>query len=346
MRPTMRADSPAEYLAIRLNLAPVPAGEMMFSMPMARTVMAGVRLGIFRRLVAGPATADSMARELELQPEGMRLLLDALALGGHVERDGEAYAISKRAKRWLDPASDSYVGTFIEHGYDYWKWWDQLEEIVRTGKSFEIHERPPDDPQWRTYIRGQFELARLAAPEVARALKLPPQPKLLLDVAGGHGWFAAALCRRHPTLKATVLDLPASAAVGREIIAEAGMSDRIRHVDGDLASADFGGPHDAALCFNIVHHLTPEQNVALLRRLHQALAPGGTVAVLDLFRQPSGRQQDTAAYLGLFFHLTSAAQTYSHADLERWLAEAGFARPRRISIRRIPGQSLYEARRP
>jgi len=345
MRPTMRADNPLEYVALKLNLAPVPVGEMMYATPMARSVMAGVKLGIFARLAKGPASVEQLAEELGLQQTGTRLLLDSLAVGEHVKRDGAVYKITGRASRWLDPASDTYVGTFIQHGYDFWHWWDNLEEVVRTGKSFEIHDRPPDDPHWRLYLRGQYELARLSAPEVAKALKLPSEPKSLLDVAGGHGWFSAELCRRHPGLTATVLDLPGSVAAGREIIEEAGMSDRVRFVEGDLASADLGGPYDAALCFNIVHHLSAEQNLALLRRLHEALKPGGTVAVLDLFTQPEEIAQDTAAYLGLFFYLTSGAATYSHDDIRGWLAEAGYEHRRKLTIRRIPGQTVYEARR-
>jgi len=63
------------------------------------------------------------------------------------------------------------------------------------------------------------------AAEVARRLALLGRAPSLLDVAGGHGWYSAELCRRHPGLRATVLDLPGSAAIGREIIATAGLSD-------------------------------------------------------------------------------------------------------------------------
>ena len=73
------------------------------------------------------------------------------------------------------------------------------------------------------------------------------------------------------------------------------MSDRVRHVEGDLAGADLGGPYDGALCFNIIHHLTPEQIVALFSRIHDALKPGGTFAVLDLFTPPRGRQPDAGS---------------------------------------------------
>lgn len=345
MRPTIKADNLLERMALRLNLAPAPVVEALFYPAIARTVMGGVRLGVFERLCKATATADQLASELELTPVGARFLLDSLAAAGHLRRERDTYSITDRARRWLDPASDHYIGTYIRHTYDYWEWWESMEQVVRTGKSFEIHDSPPDDPSWDVYIRGQFELARLSAPEVARALRLPPNAQSLLDVAGGHGWFSAELCRRHDGLRATVVDLPGSARVGREVIAEAGMSDRVRHVEADLATAELGGPYDGALCFNIIHHLTPEQNTALFRRIHDALAPGGTFAVLDLFTQPQDKQPDAAAFLGMFFYLTSAAAAYSSEELAGWLDEAGFERPRRIKIRRIPTQTLYESRR-
>jgi 2-polyprenyl-3-methyl-5-hydroxy-6-metoxy-1,4-benzoquinol methylase len=346
VRPDLRPENLTERLALRLNLAPRPVGEAMFGMPMARSVMAGVRLGIFERLAKAPADADELASELALAPAGTRLLLDSLYALGHVQRDGSRYELSKEARRWLDPASDTYMGNFLENCFDFWDWWSELERVVRTGECFELHDAAPDDPGWQTYIRGQYELARLSAPEVAKALRLPKEPTALLDVAGAHGGFSAELCRRHPGLKATVVDLQGSAAVGRQIVAEQGMSDRVEHREGDAFEVDLGGPYDGALCFNLIHHLSPEQNVTLFRRIHGALKPGGTFAVLDLFTPKEGARPDASAFLGLFFYLTSAAATYSPGELAEWLAEAGFEKPRRVRIRRIPGQTLYEARKP
>ena len=345
MRPGLQPDSALDRLAIRLNLAPVAAGHAMFGMPMARVTMAGQRLGIFARLARGRATAPQLADDLGLSADGTLLLLDSLTALEHLDKRGDGYSLSKSARKWLDPESADYVGTYIEHCFEYWSWWDQLEDIVRSGHGIEIHDFPPDHPHWDKYIRGQFELARISSPEVAKALRLPPEPTSLLDVAGAHGWYSAELCRRHSTLRATVLDLPGSAAVGRRIIAEQGMSDRVQHVEGDMMSASLvgpGGPHDGALCFNIVHHLPPEQNVALLRRIHVALKPGGTIAVLDLWLPEDDRRPDAAALLGLFFYLTSSAATYTERDVRGWLAEVGFEQIKKATIRRLPGQALFQ----
>ena len=66
-------------------------------------------------------------------------------------------------------------------------------------------------------------------------------PSRLVDVAGGHGAFAMAMCRRHPGLEATVIDLlPPSAAVGRRIVAEEGCADRVSFREGDVFELGLG----------------------------------------------------------------------------------------------------------
>jgi hypothetical protein len=86
-------DTLTELLGLRLNVAPVPAGEAMFGMPAVRAVMAGVRLGISARLARGEATSEAPAAELELHPAGARR---------------------------VDPASETYVGTFRSRVPAFW----------------------------------------------------------------------------------------------------------------------------------------------------------------------------------------------------------------------------------
>jgi len=123
------------------------------------------------------------------------------------------------------------------------------------------------------------------------------------------------------------------------------MNDRVQFVEGDLLKNDLDGPYDGVLCFQIIHHLTPEQNADLLRHVHAALVPGGTLAILDYFAPPHDRLPDSAAFLGLHFYLTSTAATYRAEDLRAWLRKAGFTQPRRVPVRRVPIQTLYETRK-
>ncbi len=346
MRVGVRYDSLSERIGAAFDRVPVPLGLSMFGMPVARSLQAAQRLGVFAALADGPASSPELASRLALTEPGSKLLLDTLCATGVVRTAGsDRYELEPSARKWLDPSSSTYVGDFLADSHHYWAWWEGLEALVRDGVSIELHNKPADDPYWDSYIAGQYQLARLSSASVAKAVALPSGARSLLDVAGAHGEFAMALCRRNADLAATVVDLPGSVRVGRRIVAQAGMADRLSFVEGDMFAADLRGPHDGALCFNVVHHLSPERARALFRRVGEALRPGAPLCVLDLYDRPAGRRPDSASFLGLFFLLTSGADTYTVAEVKRWLAEAGFGPAKTRKLAALPGLLLLRAER-
>jgi ubiquinone/menaquinone biosynthesis C-methylase UbiE len=345
MRIAARPDNLTERIGVMLNRVPTPIGEAMFGMPVARSLQVAQRTGILAALAEGPRDPAELAEHLGLQAAGTELLLDVIASLGHVELkpDGR-YEMSDRARRWLDPSSEHYVGDFLADTAEYWQWWEGLEDLVRDARHVELHDKAPDDPYWRSYIRGQYQIARLSSAEVAKAVPLQKSAHSLLDVAGAHGEFSMALCRQHPGLKATIVDLPGSVRVGREIVSGAGMEDRVHHVEGDMFEAELGGPHDGALCFNIVHHLSPQQAKALFARIRAVLRPGAPLCVLELYDRPDGQRPDSGSILGLFFHLTSGADTYTVEQVSNWLAESGFGPAEKKTFRTLPSLAMVSAK--
>lgn len=341
MRLSLRGANPAEWLALRAGLVPAPAAEALAGMGLSGMLIAAESTGLLAQLARQPSTAAGLAAALGLDPVPTRLLLECLRSAGHVSARAGRYRLSRSARRWLDPDARLSVTRFVAGTADYWTWWAGLDDVIRGGQPASHHDAPPDDPYWRRYISGQLELARLSADEVARKLRLPGEPRSVLDIGGGHGWYSARLCRRHRGLTATVLDLPGSAVIGREVMAAAGMADRVRHRDGNAITDDLGSGYDAVLCFNLVHHLAPDQIVRLFAKIHAALVPGGRLAVMGAFAEPSRRQSAAANFLGLFFCLASGSQAHTPEQLSDWLREAGFGAPRRIPILAIPGQAMY-----
>lgn len=374
MRIAVRGETLLERLALRTGFAPLPAFQSLAGMGLSGVLVATARLGLVAELHRRSATAEELAVRLSLRAETVRLLLDALGALGLVRRrrDGRLTP-TRRGRRWLLPDSPTSVARFVAGHQDHWHWWSGLADVARGGDVADHHSAAEDAPYWRDYITGQYELARFSAPELVAALRVPPHPRRVLDVGGGHGLFAAQLCRRHPGARATVVDLPGSVAAGRDIAAGAGYGHLVDHRAGDVRTADLGEGYDVALCLNLIHHLGPDEVPPVLRRLRAALRAGGTLAVLDLFREEEPRLPGrafgngsgtrlgphaegartpglrprrpgaSASCLGLLFHLSSGAGLYSPAQLAGWLTAAGFSAPHGTPLRRIPAQTLYQA---
>ncbi|MDQ4041602.1 MAG: methyltransferase type 12, partial [Actinomycetota bacterium] len=234
----------------------------------ARAVISGCTLGIFGALAERPDTAAGLAERLDLDPLGVETLLYALRSLDYLEPAGEdgELAPAPEARRLLVPTSPESVAAFLgAQNAHHWTTLARLDEVMRTGEPVGWHDVAPGDPLWDAYIRGLYESSRHDHDDNAAVVPVS-DARAMVDVAGGHGAFAMAMCRRHARLHATVLDLPASVAVGRRIVAEQGFADRVAFREGDALAAELGDGLDVVSCFNLVHHLSVGDDVRLFER--------------------------------------------------------------------------------
>ena len=345
MRVATKAENVPERLALAAGLIPTPLLETLEAMAMARAVMAATSLGIFDALADKPDTADGLARRLKLDPDGTDILMVALHAMRYLdERDG-AYRNAPAVEKWVLADSPDSLRAYIEgFNQDMWNEFSQTEHAVRTGDTTGLHSRPADDPYWERYMRGLFDLTRLGGREVAKLIPAR-SPKRMLDLAGGHGGYAIAMCHQHRDLQVTIVELEGAARIGRKIVAENEMDDRVDFLVGDLFEADLGDGYDVATAFQIVHHFGEDQNVELLTRARESLREGGTVAVLEQERPPPGERGSTiGALTGLLFYVTSHARTYTADEISTFVEAAGFSRVSQRRSQRLPGHVLVTGR--
>ena len=298
-----------------------------FLWPIAgRSVTAGVTLGVFEALAKAPASVSALATELGLDPRGSEALLVALTALGYVSLgDDGRFANREVAQRLLVPSSPDSIANFV--GPQALLDWDilrPLDEVIRTGQPYRLHEDRPDDPGWEGYVRGLWEIQRQEA-DYNAALVLIDDPRELVDVAGGHAGFAMAMCRRYPNLHATVVDLPPSARIGRQIVAEQGFDERISFREGDVFEVGVGDDVDVVSFFNLIHHLSEDRDQELVRMARQALRPGGCLVIGDSEKPVPGSRSENGALTSLLFYAWSGGQNFESSQIMAWLHEAGFA---------------------
>jgi len=301
---------------------------------------------VFDSLAKRGMNARELAEDRALDPTGTEALLTALATLGYLETDADGRYHATAAGASLASGSPDtvhdFIGTYNAHA---WEMLGRLDELLRGETVTSSHGRPAGDPFWDGYIRGLFELTRAERDEAARLLPTP-HPRTMLDLAGGHGGFAMAMCRRHPGLQATVLDLEASVRVGERIVSEQGLADRVSFRAGDALKDELGEQLDVISIFNLLHHLAPESVRELLGRAWQALADGGWVAIGETLRTEPGEPVSVnGAMSGLVYYASSGTRNYTRNEIVGWLREAGFADVEVHPSGTSPWRVLYLARR-
>lgn len=277
--------------------------------------------GVLRALAGGPAPAAAVALACGTAIRPTTLLLEGLAALGLVESAGETYALA--------PAARFLTGSYRDLGDSYWC---HLPTFLGTGEPMARMDDPEQSERhYQAQARALAWMMAPAAEAVATALDIGGRRRGLavLDIGAGAAGWSLALARRDPTTTVTALDWPAVLSIAQQAAAEAGLEDRFAVIAGDyhrvaLPPAAF----DLAIVANVAHLEAAAGNRNLFERLRRALRPGGEIAVIDVFpAHPAGVLPAALYALGLALR-TTAGRVHGAADLQDWLAAAGFGESR------------------
>ncbi len=291
-----------------------------------------VELGVFDALSGRDATAAELAATLGADARGLELLLNAATALGWLEKRGGRFSNASLAENHL---TASAMGHTLRLESAFYNRWGHLAEAVRSGKRPEENRRDEQPRDWvKTFIHALYNASRLIAPAVADALALlDNRPLRVLDVGGGHGGYSLALAQEYPLLTATVFELPRVVPVAQEIIALAGMSERVMVQEGDFQKEGLGSGYDVALVFGVLNGEPPEMRPALIRKVFDALNPGGLIVLRDAVLDPDRAGPPDAALFALQMLLTTESGGLdTSADWEAWLLASGFAPSQRLAL--------------
>ena len=296
----------------------------------SQALLAANDLDLFTVTGTGGRTAGEVAKRCQTEPEGTRLLLDALVGLGLLSSRGGRYRNTPLGRRYLDRRSPTSISNLLWLLGHHWHDWAKLPQALRKGR-----------PGWASVTRSRefrrrFSLAMhershvLAAPTVA-TIHLPPHAQRFLDLGGGPGSYAIALAKRHSSLDGVVLDQTVTTA--KRLILREGLGARLRAQAGNIFTADLGTGYDAVLVSNVIHGFNERENRTLLRRVRDTLRPGGKVFIVEFFLDDSRTRPPKSSLFSLMMYLfTGSGQCYSWRETEGWLTKLGFGRFKRRRV--------------
>jgi len=294
----------------------------------ARILHTAVELGIFDALDASGHTATELATRLDTDSRATELLLNALVAMRLVRKSRDTFRETDVSRTMLASEAPASYADMVRFDAALWPLWDQLPDTVRRGtpaREPDAFQSNADDTARFIQAMDSLVRARGDAGVMADHLDLDGATHLL-DVGSGPGTYPIELCQRHPHLAATIADLPGTLEVTRKYVAASGMEDRITLVPCDYRRDPLPSGCDVALLSNVIHGEDEATNRALMRRVFDALTPGGRILIKDHITDDSGTSPAVAAIFSVTMLLFTRGRDYSFPEVREWLVEAGFDR--------------------
>lgn len=340
IRPNL-AESAAFHL---LRIAPLPLLDV-FGAFSFRVLVAGLRLGVFEAC-AEPTRSSDLAADLDIREDSLGALLRALEAIGYVKEEAGGWVNTAATDKWL--AADD--GSGVRSGVEYWaRLLDgplmRLDERLTSAGGETLYEWLDAEPETADLFQAwMIEIAGLVGSEIVRSISPDGLGSTLLDVGGGHGWYAIQLCLESRELTATILDHPSATRTTPQRIEDAGLGDRISIVHGDYLTYRAPEPFDTVLMFNILHGHKGAGLERLLARSREWVSADGQLLVVEQVPTSTRGARATSAMLALAYDQLLHGAGHDYEALRESLTAAGYGSVGRKRLLRAPGTALITAR--
>jgi bacteriochlorophyll C20 methyltransferase len=316
-------------------------------------IKAASDLGLFAHLAETPRDVETLAQITESVPERLEKFLITLQQIGLVQHQQNgaagAWALTPFAARFF-ATPEAHRSLTMQPFVDYLAkladtFYMRLADVVRGQLDFtSLVPHPPatreDSLFYETIHRSNIHFVI----KLLQAHAHLDDTRHLLDVGGGIGDIAAALCERFPNLNVTLINLPSAITLINENSAARGLSERITPLSIDMYRDPYPAC-DALLFARILYPMNDQFCTMLCQKAYDALEPGGRILIGDL--DISNAERPNYDYLthylcaiGMGF---SVLEFKSHTIYPDVLQRVGF---RDVQFNEAYDHVLYQARKP
>jgi SAM-dependent methyltransferase len=325
----------------------------------ATLVTIGDKLGLYKALAAGPATAEELATRAGMAERYIREWLNAQAAAGYVMYDptaGRYFLTEEQAECFTNEESPACVLGGFQAMVAAMKAAPKVMEGFQTGRGVGWHEHDPElFHGTERFFRPGYNMHLVSGwiPALEDVLPKLEAGATVADIGCGHGASTIIMAKSFPRSRFRGFDYhPPSVEAARKRAEQAGVADRVTF---DVAAAkDFPGTYDLIAFFDCLHDMGDPVGAAA--HVRQALRPDGTWLLVEPFA--GDRVEDNLNPIGRVFYSASTlvctpaslAQEVGaalgaqagEARIRDVMEQAGFTRFRRAT--QTPFNLVYEVR--
>jgi len=316
----------------------------------SQAMFTAVDLRVFDHLEHAPLGTSQLASLIQANPDALERLLNTCVNLELLHRANGEYSNPPMASTYLTRNSPHSLIGYIEYSQKaLWHLWAKLPDAIREGthrweqvfggqgELFSHYYKTEEDK--RRFVMGMHAFGLISSPQVSKAFDLSGF-RHLIDLGGASGHLPIAACQTYPNLKASVFDLPQVLTLTKEIVANAGLSDRIDTIGGDF----FADPFPKADLYSlgrILHDWTRVKIDLLLKKIHAALPEGGAILIAEKLLDEDGIKPLWALLQSLNMLVVTEGKERRLSEYKEILETAGFHDVQGIVLPHSPLDAIF-----
>ncbi|MFE2940713.1 methyltransferase [Streptomyces sp. NPDC059255] len=267
-----------------------------------------------------------LAKEVNADPEGLLpFLRAACAAGVLAEPSRRSFELTELGQvlRADDPHSIKAMCSLTCRDEFSRTWSDSLHTARTGGPSFAVSH----GSSFFEYMASHQEFATLFDKAMQSSAAVDnllagfdfSGVRHVVDVGGGRGTMLAAVLKRYPTLRGTLVDLPHVVGNARKTFAAAGVADRVTLVPGSFFDP-IPGDADVYLLSRVIGNWNDEDSLRILRTVRTAMRADSQLVVVG--QMPS--ENDRTHYpqqLDLYMFALLGARLRSYEEYQDLFAQ-------------------------
>jgi len=326
MKMALKPQNLLEWIALKLNLVPIPLVHTQISFVFSRSVLMAFKLNIFEVIhEQSSLTVEQIAQLTQLQPNRLRSLINILVSAGYLKFQKKRFrlfgvmSIFKKLMNSFNNHNTTSV-TRVENTINVSteeprfsltkmakKWclknspnslynqqifnlicWNWMDSMELFLKTGQglQYHETFTTEEWRWYQLGMADVAKDIAKATVKKIPMPPRPKYMLDIGGSHGLHSVELCKQYPTLKSVILDLPQAVEKAMPILLEKQMGNRVSYWPGNVLEEDLGEDKYTLVLAANVIHHFTKEQCHLLSNKVSRTLKIGGIFVIQEFLRP------------------------------------------------------------
>lgn len=233
-----------------------------------------LKLNIFDLLYADKGM-DEIVRNLNLDKNNLKILLDGLVFMGLLKHKNNTYELTKISNEYFLSKSPMYVGDMYLQRYVMTKNGNKLIEKFLQNTKVKMPQNK--EKIWAMAssksIKQEQALRKEFVTNMLLGLKIFPKSGKILDLGCSSGLMILDTIKDYPNLELVLFDYNEVIKTTKENIKNCNFKDRVSTISGDINKDDIGENYDLIWCSHVIYFLDKKEEI--LKKIYKALKPNG-----------------------------------------------------------------------